>query len=94
MAVIAAAAMALAQLAPHTPARVVAVGGAHADPTLIDDLARRLHDLGFVSGEDVQIIARAPGGDPLAVRVGHSTFALRRSEAAHIQVLPADEAQS
>jgi ferrous iron transport protein A len=29
-----------------------------------------------------------PGGDPLAVRVGHSTFALRRVEAACVQVRP------
>jgi ferrous iron transport protein A len=88
MAVIAAAAIALAQLAPHTRARVIAVapdrGGA-------DGVSHRLQDLGFIAGEDVQIVARAPGGDPLAVRVGFSTFALRRSEADRVQVLPAQD---
>ena len=46
-------------------------------------------DLGFVPGEYVRIVARgALGGEPLAVRVGRSTFALRRHEAACVQVLP------
>jgi ferrous iron transport protein A len=35
------------------------------------------------------VIARGqPGNDPLAIRVGHSTFALRRAEAACVQVRP------
>ena len=49
-----------------------------------------LAEIGFVAGEHVKIIARAvPGGDPLVVRVGQSTFALRRAEAACIQVVAA-----
>ena len=52
-------------------------------------LLRRLADLGFVPGEYVRVVARgALGGEPLAVRVGRSTFALRRHEAACVQVLP------
>jgi ferrous iron transport protein A len=36
------------------------------------------------------VAARAvPGGDPLVVRVGNSTFALRRAEAACIRLEPA-----
>lgn len=41
-------------------------------------------------GEQVELLARgALGGDPLVVRVGLSTFALRRAEAACILVEPA-----
>ena len=44
-------------------------------------------EIGFLPGEPVRLLSRAqPGGDPLVVRVGLSTFALRRAEAACIQV--------
>ena len=47
----------------------------------------RLLEIGFLPGEPVRVIARVlPGGDPMAVRVGHTTFALRRHEAAMIRV--------
>jgi len=37
----------------------------------------------------VRVIAHGyPGHDPLAVRVGHTTFALRSHEAALVQVQP------
>jgi ferrous iron transport protein A len=46
------------------------------------DMLRRLQELGFLEGEPVRITARGfPGGAPLAVRIGSSTFALRRYEA-------------
>ncbi len=51
---------------------------------------RWLEEIGFVAGERVMLMARGlPGGDPLVVRVGQSTFALRRAEAACIRVSPA-----
>jgi ferrous iron transport protein A len=50
-------------------------------------LLARLRDLGFVSGARCEVIARMwPGGDPLAVRIGGSTFALRRIEADAVRV--------
>jgi ferrous iron transport protein A len=50
-------------------------------------LRARLRDLGFVAGAHCEVIARMwPVGDPLAVRIGGSTFALRRAEAAAVQV--------
>lgn len=58
-----------------------------------DDAAtrRRLLELGFAPGETIRIVAEAfPGRDPIAVRVGNVTFALRRHEAAMIRVLPAE----
>jgi ferrous iron transport protein A len=46
-----------------------------------------LEEIGFIPGEPVCVLARAlPGGDPLVVRVGSSTFALRRAEAACVLV--------
>ncbi len=51
------------------------------------DLARRLMELGFVPGERIRMLKRGvPGGDPLAVKVGNATFALRRFEAACISI--------
>ena len=53
------------------------------------DLARRLMELGFVPGEKIRVLKRGmPGGEPLAIRVGSSTFALRRFEAALVAVQP------
>ncbi|HRD52543.1 MAG TPA: FeoA family protein [Flavobacteriales bacterium] len=54
------------------------------------NLVLRLMELGFVPGERVHVVREGrPGHDPLAVRLGHTTFALRRREAAFIQVIPA-----
>ncbi|MFN5048467.1 ferrous iron transport protein A [Roseateles sp.] len=44
-----------------------------------------LEQIGFVAGEPVRVLSRALlGGEPLVVRIGQSTFALRRAEAACI----------
>ena len=53
------------------------------------EMTRRLAELGFLRGEPVRVIARGlTGGEPIAVRVGTSTFALRRAEAERIRVHP------
>lgn len=50
-------------------------------------IVMRLIELGFVPGEAFEIIAESlPGGDPIAVRIGGSCFALRRREAAAVMV--------
>lgn len=52
-----------------------------------DVLVARLRDLGFVAGARCEVLARMwLGGDPLVVRIGGSTFALRRAEAAAVRV--------
>ena len=52
---------------------------------------RWLEEIGFMPGERVELKARGfLDGDPLVVRVGQSTFALRRAEAACIEVAPMD----
>jgi ferrous iron transport protein A len=53
------------------------------------DVQRRLMELGFVPGERIRMLKRGlPGGEPLAIKVGNATFALRRFEAALIAVPP------
>ena len=50
-------------------------------------IVRRLVEIGFVPGERVRIIEEVwPGGDPMAVRVGSTVFALRRREARAVLV--------
>lgn len=50
-------------------------------------LLERLQELGFVPGELLRVVAIAfPSGDPIALRIGNTTFALRRHEAELIQV--------
>ena len=52
------------------------------------DVSRRLMELGFVPGERIRMLRRGMQGGPLAIKVGHSTFALRRFEAALVSVKP------
>ncbi|MBN8516097.1 FeoA family protein [Accumulibacter sp.] len=53
------------------------------------ELALRLYEIGFVDGERVRVVARGfPGGEPIAVRVGGTIFALRRFEAERVLVAP------
>ena len=57
-------------------------------PTASPEWSRWLEEIGFIPGERVELLARAmPSGDPLAIRVGQSTFALRCAEAACIEVM-------
>lgn len=50
-------------------------------------MVMRLIEIGFVPGESFEIIAEVrPGGDPIAVRIGGSCFALRRCEAQAVMV--------
>jgi ferrous iron transport protein A len=56
------------------------------------DIGLRLLELGFVEGESLRVIALGfPGGEPIAVRIGNTTFALRRFEADHVLVIPAPQ---
>ena len=74
----------LAALPPGAAGRVVGVGSHGAT---LSPLERRLLEFGFVSGEQVEILAEArPGRDPFVVRIGHTTLALRRREAESIWI--------
>ncbi len=76
----------LADLATGTIARVVSVA---TDAAASADMGRRLAELGFLPGEKLRIVARGfVGREPIAVRIGTGTFALRLFEAACIRVTP------
>ncbi len=69
--------------------------GAHAlvdrvfsgTPEVNGAVMQRLEELGFISGEPVQMLRRGPGGrEPLAVQIGETLFALRLVEAQSIEV--------
>jgi ferrous iron transport protein A len=49
-------------------------------------LAHRLQDLGFVTGAIVEVVRRAPLGDPMLYRVCDYEICLRKAQAAAIQV--------
>ena len=52
-----------------------------------EELERRLIELGFVEGAAVELLHQGLfGGDPIAVRVAHTTVALRRREAMAVLV--------
>ena len=77
--------MKLADLAIGAVARVVSVSP--GDAAL--GMGRRLAELGFLPGEAVRVVARGlMAREPIAVRVGTGTFALRLFEAACIRVSP------
>jgi ferrous iron transport protein A len=87
-----AGAVRLADLATGAPARVVSVSAtdaASADSGASGGVSRRLAELGFLPGERLRIVARGfLGREPIAVRIGTGTFALRLFEAACIRVCP------
>ena len=69
----------LARLPFRTPARIVAVGGGRS-------FRRRLLELGFLPGIEVQVLGAAPMGDPLDIEVRGCRFSLRATEADAIDV--------
>ena len=75
------------------PRRTLAVVDSVQEHGNNDNIARRLRELGFVAGEQVEVVAYGPlGSEPLLVQVGFTRFALRRSEAARVQLRPVGEA--
>jgi len=52
---------------------------------------QRLMDLGIVPGTSIAAEMSSPAGDPVAYRVRGSLVALRREQAAQIQITPPEE---
>ncbi|WP_144209043.1 FeoA family protein [Mycobacterium tilburgii] len=73
----------LAQLAPGERATIVGVASAASAV-----VAGRLRQLGFRPYSDVEVIRRAPMGDPTIYRVQDTELGLRRREARLIEVIP------
>jgi len=69
----------LADLAPGAKAVVRRLEG---DPAAV----RRLMELGLVPGTPIELVRRAPMGDPLELRVRGAHFSIRRREADSIHV--------
>jgi ferrous iron transport protein A len=68
----------------------LAVGARARVARVLDDdsISRRLLEVGFIAGASIEIVASMwPAADPLAVRVGGSTFALRRHEADRVVIV-------
>lgn len=58
--------------------------------SLEDSSAARLRNFGFDEGVTVEPLHLGPlGRDPLAIRIGRMTVAIRRSQARAVRVLPA-----
>lgn len=68
------------------PARIVGIDWA----VLAEDEAKRLRAIGVDEGAEVAILHRGVfgGRDPLALRLGNMTIALRRAHACAIEVEP------
>ena len=69
------------------PSRIPAIVESVEEHGPQDAIARRLRELGFVNGEEVEVVAKGPlGAEPLLVQVGFTRFALRRAEAARVRL--------
>ncbi|HEY1921575.1 MAG TPA: FeoA family protein [Tepidisphaeraceae bacterium] len=60
---------------------VVSVSGDH-------DLRRRLLEMGFCNGAQVEVIRRAPLGDPIEFRLRGYHLSLRNEQARHVTITP------
>ena len=49
-------------------------------------LKQRLMTMGLIPGTKVEILNSAPMGDPIAIRIRSYNLAMRKDDAAHIQV--------
>ena len=75
--------MRLDELPYRTPATVSAI-----DWTILSEAdSKRLRNLGFDEGVDIEALHGAPfGKDPLAIRVGRMMVAMRRAQARAVSV--------
>lgn len=74
----------LSALHAGASAVVVSVGSGTREVSAIE---RRLLELGFVSGERLEVVTEArPGRDPFVVRIGATTLALRRRDVESVWV--------
>ena len=77
--------MNLSELGIHHSATVVGVNSDGSD--LSNSFKDRLEAMGIRKGRKVQVMRKAPGGDPFEVRVGSTTeIAIRKSEAALVEI--------
>ena len=71
--------MNLAKLQPGEKGIITSIGS-------IGPLKRRLMDMGVLIGEEIQVLKRAPLGDPIEVKIKSYNLSLRKKEAEGIGV--------
>lgn len=64
-----------------TPGMVVRI-----DSVGESELKQRLMTMGLIPGTRVEVLNSAPFGDPIAIRLRSYNLAMRRDDAAHIEV--------
>lgn len=69
-------------LADITPGRSVTIVEVMGE----DAISVRLMEMGMTDGELVQVVGRAPLGDPIEIKIRGYKLSLRKLEAARIQV--------
>lgn len=72
----------LSELSVGRRGQVVAVGGD-------TELRRRLLEMGFCNGALVEVLRRAPLGDPIQFRLRGYCLSLRDEQARHVRIVPA-----
>jgi len=50
-------------------------------------MRRRLQDIGFIEGTQVECVQKSPAGDPVAYRVRGALIALRTEDSANVLVV-------
>lgn len=76
--------VALSTLKPGARGVIVALD--HDDDAQSQALSRRLVDLGFAPGTDIEVVRKAPAGDPFVYRVRGYEICLRSRQASTILV--------
>ena len=69
----------LDQLRPGQRGRIASLSGN-------DALVQRLMEMGLFEGEEIEVLALAPLGDPIEIRRGDFRLSLRKSEAARVLI--------
>lgn len=49
-------------------------------------MTRRLMEMGLTPGVEVEVLRRAPMGDPIELRLRRYALSIRREDAAHVEV--------
>lgn len=55
------------------------------------ELRRRLLEMGFCNGAAVEVVRRAPLGDPIEFRLRGYCLSLRQEQARHVRILPENQ---
>ncbi len=69
----------LAEMTPGQSAKVLRVDGN-------DSIAIRIMEMGIIDGETIELVGRAPMGDPLEVSIRGYRLSLRIDEAKRIKI--------